>query len=87
MLEEVLDLSIGFIVVALPLLLLSLPGIVLFVVLPAILLLALIAPLAVIGAVIGGPPSTCSHAGCGGAEAAPPPVRALGLRRCATGCR
>ena len=56
MLEEVLDLSIGFIVVALPLLLLSLPGIVLFVVLPAILLLALIVPLAAIGAVIGGPP-------------------------------
>jgi hypothetical protein len=56
MLEEVLDLSIGFIVVALPLLLLSLPGIVLFVVLPAILLLALIAPLAAIGAIIGGPP-------------------------------
>ena len=46
MLEEVLDLSIGFIVVALPLLLLSPPGIVLFVVLPAILLLALAAPLA-----------------------------------------
>ena len=56
MLEEVLDLSIGFIVVALPLLLLSLPGIVLFVALPAILLLALLAPLAVIGAVIAAPP-------------------------------
>ncbi len=48
MLEEVLDLSIGFIVVSLPLLLLSLPGIVLFVVLPAILLLALLLPLAAI---------------------------------------
>ncbi len=56
MLEEVLDLSIGFIVVSLPLLLLSLPGIVLFVVLPAILLLALLVPLAAIGAIIGGPP-------------------------------
>ena len=56
MLEEVLDLSIGFIVVALPLLLLSLPGIVLFVVLPAILLLALLVPLAAVGAIIGGPP-------------------------------
>jgi hypothetical protein len=56
MLEEVLDLSVGFIVVSLPLLLLSLPGIVLFVVLPAILLLALIVPLAAIGAVLGGPP-------------------------------
>jgi hypothetical protein len=56
MLEEVMDLSVGAVVVLLPLLLLALPGIALFVVLPAILLLAVVAPLAVIGAVLAGPP-------------------------------
>jgi hypothetical protein len=56
MLEELIDLSVGFGVALLPVLLLAVPGIILFVVLPAILLLALAAPLAVIGAVIAVPP-------------------------------
>jgi hypothetical protein len=56
MLEELIDLSTGLGVALLPLLLLSVPGIILFVVLPAILLLALAVPLAVIGAVIAAPP-------------------------------
>ena len=56
MFEEVLDLSGGLGVALLPVLLLSVPGIILFVVLPAILLLALAAPLAVIGAVLAAPP-------------------------------
>jgi len=55
MLEEVIDLSTGFGVAMMPVLLLAMPGIVICVVLPAILLLALAAPLAVIGAVIAGP--------------------------------
>jgi hypothetical protein len=55
MLEELVDLSAGLGVALLPVLLLSVPGIILFVVLPAILLLALAAPLAVIGAVISAP--------------------------------
>ena len=56
MLEEVIDLSVGLGVALLPLLVLSVPAIVLFVVLPAILLLALAVPLALIGAVIAAPP-------------------------------
>jgi hypothetical protein len=56
MLMEVLDLSAGLAAALLPLLVLSVPGIILFFVLPAILLLALAAPLAVIGAVIAAPP-------------------------------
>jgi Flp pilus assembly protein TadB len=56
MLEELIDLSTGLGVMLLPLLLLSVPAIVLFVVLPAILLLALALPVAVIGAVIAVPP-------------------------------
>ena len=56
MLEELIDLSVGLGVALLPLLLLAVPGIILFVVLPAILLLALAAPLAAIGAVIAAPP-------------------------------
>ena len=56
MLEELIDLSAGVGVALLPVLLLSVPGIILFVVLPAILLLALAAPLAVIGALIAAPP-------------------------------
>src|SRR6476469_510359 len=55
MLEEVIDLSTGVGVALMPALLLAMPGIVLCVVLPAILLLALAAPLVVIGAVIAGP--------------------------------
>jgi hypothetical protein len=56
MLEELIDLSVGLGVALLPLLLLAVPGIILFVVLPAILLLVLAAPLAVISAVIAVPP-------------------------------
>ncbi len=56
MLEELIELSTGLGVLLLPLLLLAVPGIVLFVVLPGILLLAVAAPLAVIGAVLAVPP-------------------------------
>jgi membrane protein implicated in regulation of membrane protease activity len=56
MLEELIDLSAGAGAALLPVLLLSVPGIILFVVLPAILLLALAAPLAAVGAVIAAPP-------------------------------
>jgi hypothetical protein len=55
MLTEVIDLSAGVAVVFLPLLVLSVPAIVLFVLLPAILLAALAAPLAALGAVIAAP--------------------------------
>jgi len=48
MLEEVIDLSTGLGVALLPLLVLAVPGLVLFVLLPALLMLALAAPLAVI---------------------------------------
>ena len=61
MLEEVLDLSAGFGVALLPMLVLSVPGIILFVVLPAILLVALAAPLAAIGAMIAVPPFLLSR--------------------------
>jgi hypothetical protein len=61
MLEELIDLSAGIGVALLPLLLLAVPGIILFVVLPAILLLALAAPLAAIGAVIAAPPYLVSR--------------------------
>jgi hypothetical protein len=56
MLEELIDLSAGVGVALLPLLLLAVPGIILFVVLPAVLVLALAAPLAAIAAVIAAPP-------------------------------
>jgi Flp pilus assembly protein TadB len=52
MLEELMDLTAGLGVALLPVLLLSVPGIILFVVLPALLLL----PFALIGALIGLPP-------------------------------
>jgi Flp pilus assembly protein TadB len=52
MLGEVIDLSVGVGIALLPMLLLSMPGIILFVVLPALLLLALAAPVLVIGAAI-----------------------------------
>jgi Flp pilus assembly protein TadB len=55
-LEELIDLSAGLVVVLLPLFVLSVPAIVLFVVLPGILLLALAAPVAVIGTVLAAPP-------------------------------
>ena len=56
MLEELIDLSAGVGVALLPALLLAVPGIILFVVLPAILLLVPMAALALIAAVIAGPP-------------------------------
>jgi Flp pilus assembly protein TadB len=56
MLEELMDLNAGIGVALMPVLLLAVPGIILFVVLPGILLLAVAAPLAVIGAVIAAPP-------------------------------
>jgi hypothetical protein len=56
MLEELINLSTGLGVALLPILLLAVPSIILFVVLPAILLIALAAPLAAIGAVIAVPP-------------------------------
>ena len=56
MLEEAIGLGAGLVVGLLPLLLLSVPGIILFVVLPAVLLLALAVPLVAIGAVIAVPP-------------------------------
>jgi hypothetical protein len=48
MLEEVIDLSVGFGVTLLPLLLLAIPGIILVVLPPVILLIALAIPLAVL---------------------------------------
>ena len=56
MLEDLIDLSVGAGVALLPLLLLAVPGIVLFVVLPAILPLAGAVPLAALGAVLAAPP-------------------------------
>ena len=56
MLEEVLDLGGGLVVALLPLFVLSVPGIVLFVLLPAVLLAAVAVPLALIGALVAGPP-------------------------------
>ena len=56
MLAELIDLTVGAGVALLPLLVLAVPGLILFVVLPAILLLALAVPLAVVGAVIAAPP-------------------------------
>jgi hypothetical protein len=52
MLEELMDLAAGFGVALLPALLLAIPGIILFVVLPALLLL----PFAVVGALLAAPP-------------------------------
>jgi membrane protein implicated in regulation of membrane protease activity len=56
MLEELATVGAGLAVVLLPVLLLAVPGIVLFVALPAILLLALAVPLVLIGALIAAPP-------------------------------
>ena len=56
MVAEVIDLGAGLVAGLLPLLLLSVPGIILFVVLPAILLLVPAVLLAAVGAVIAGPP-------------------------------
>ena len=51
-----MDLTSGAAVALMPVLLLAVPGIILFVVLPALLLLAVAAPLALVGALIAGPP-------------------------------
>ena len=56
MLGEVIDLGGGLVVGLLPALLLAVPGIIVFVVLPAIVLLAVALPLAAIGAVVALPP-------------------------------
>jgi hypothetical protein len=56
LLAEVIDLAGGLAAGLLPLLLLSVPGIILFVVLPAIVLLALALPLVAVGAVLAVPP-------------------------------
>jgi hypothetical protein len=78
MLEELIDLSAGLGVALLPLLVLAVPGIILFVVLPAILLLALAAPLAATGAVIAAPPYLLARSlqRCGRRTASPPSVYA-----------
>jgi hypothetical protein len=55
-LEEVVTLTGGLVVGLLPLLLLSVPGIILFFVLPALLLLALALPLGLVAAVLALPP-------------------------------
>jgi len=55
MLGEVIDLSVGLGIAVLPMLLLAVPGIIVFVVLPAIVLLALVVPLAAIGALVSVP--------------------------------
>lgn len=55
-LGEVMDLGAGLVVGLMPLFLLTVPAVVLFVMLPAILLLVLAVPLAVAGAVLVGPP-------------------------------
>jgi Flp pilus assembly protein TadB len=55
MLEEVIDLTTGLGVMLLPLLVLAVPSVVLFVLLPALVLLALAAPFLVIGALIAAP--------------------------------
>jgi len=56
MLEDTINLTVGLGIGLLPMLVLAVPGITLFVVLPALLLLALALPLAAIGAVIVLPP-------------------------------
>jgi Flp pilus assembly protein TadB len=55
MLEEVVDLSVGLGVLLLPSLILAVPGIILFVVLPAVLLLAAAAPVAIVAALVASP--------------------------------
>jgi hypothetical protein len=55
MLEELVDLTAGVGVMLLPLLVLAVPGIVLFVVLPALLLLAAAIPVAIVVAVVAAP--------------------------------
>ena len=80
MLEELIDLGTGLGVALMPLLLLAMPGIILFVVLPAILLLALAVPLAVIGAVLLRAPVPA------GAHPQAAYQRATGTRSASAGC-
>jgi Flp pilus assembly protein TadB len=56
MLEELLDLTAGLGVMLMPALILAVPGIILFVVLPGLLILAVALPVALVGAAILGPP-------------------------------
>jgi len=55
MLAEVIDLSVGLGIAVLPMLLLAVPGIIVFVVLPAIVLAALVVPLAALCALVTAP--------------------------------
>jgi hypothetical protein len=55
MLGEIVNLSAGFFIAALPFLLAAVPGLALFVVLPALLLAAIALPVAVAGALLAGP--------------------------------
>jgi hypothetical protein len=55
-LGEVMDLTVGLGIGLLPLLLLAVPGIIVFVVLPALVLLALALPFVLLGALLGLPP-------------------------------
>jgi hypothetical protein len=55
LLAEVMDLTGGLAIIVLPLFALSVPAIALFVLLPGILLLALAAPFAVLGALLAAP--------------------------------
>jgi hypothetical protein len=80
MVEELMDLSAGFGVALMPVLLLAVPGIILFVVLPGILLLALALPLGVIGAVIAGPPYLLARWLRRRRERTTPPAADRGLR-------
>ncbi|HWK29338.1 MAG TPA: hypothetical protein VNS09_22435 [Solirubrobacter sp.] len=56
MIEDLLDLGVGLVTLLMPLFLLAVPGFALFVVLPALLLVAVALPLAVVGAVVVLPP-------------------------------
>jgi len=82
MVEEVTDLGGGFVVALLPALLLAVPGIIVFVVLPAIVLFALALPLAAIGAVVALPPYGLARwlRRRRGRSGSPPGVRSSGSR-------
>jgi hypothetical protein len=55
MLGEIVNLSAGFFIAALPFLLTAVPGLALFVLLPTLLLAAIALPIAVAGALLAGP--------------------------------
>lgn len=85
MVEEVLDLGAGLAIIGLPLFALSLPGIILFFVLPALLLAAIAVPLAAVAAVLAAPfllvraairRFTGAKRGGGGTWDGPPPAPA-----------